>query len=302
MDIKNVGQLINHLASKAGIPTDDANLKSILSNADLSRIPIHSDLVDAMDGKLINFDVAKDNHPEIGGYYKAQALGALDKRILAIAEDLNLSDEEMAELKKPVNSYKKLETVIAKLKETKKATPDKTDKDGVQKQIDELVEALRIEKEGRTSDKTSLENERMNDKRDYKLRTILSGRKTIFDTLDADVRHTSLMVALNKKLQELDAELRFDEKGDLMPIKKDGSKLLTANNTPINLQSLIDTTMAQNKFDVVTKVQESNTKDGDQKRTTIPGKTASIDGTNQSAANYNKQQREAYSKSTATQS
>lgn len=277
-----LGELVNSLAKKAGVSASDQNLVNVLSNAELSKINVHSDLAGALDNNLLSIEVAKDNHPEISSIYKAQALNALDKKLQAIAEDLGIDEE--AEFKTLKNSYKKLDLVIDRIKATK--APEKKS-EGLQKQVDDLILELKTAKENAEKEKQQLEDLRVSDKKDFVLKNKLGTYKTILDQLDPEVRHTSLITALNKKLQEHDAELKFDDGGNLIPVKKDGSKLLGANHTPIDLQSLLDTTIAQNKLNVVTPPQPEPRPDG----RTVPPATPGIKNT---VASYAKQQREAF--------
>ncbi|MBK7882499.1 MAG: hypothetical protein IPJ81_00655 [Chitinophagaceae bacterium] len=302
MEIKNLGQLINHLATKAGIPFDDQHLKDILSNAELTKVTLHSDLVKALDENLLSVDAAGDNHPTIGAKYKSQALNAFDKVMARVIDELGLDEATKTELIGERNSYKRFETIAAKIKDLKNEKSNagsKEEKTVLQKQIDELVEALRIAKSEKDNEKTKYEELRTKDQIDFKLRAALSGVKTIFDQLDPEVRYTSLITVINKELQNYEAELKYDEKGNLQPSKKDGSKLLGSNHTPITLQSLIDTSLTNNKLLAVSTASNQAATTGT--TTVAAGKTAEISGTNQSVANYARKQREAFAKNTATQ-
>jgi DNA-binding FrmR family transcriptional regulator len=256
MKIENIGQLIQHLASKAGVQADDKNLINILSNADLTKITVHSDLVKSIDENLLSLDAAMDNHPTIGSKYKAEALGGFDKAIKRILDDSGLPDDVKTEISAIRSTFQRFETLSTKLKEhfenqlaaAKKEGSKDGDKAALLKQIDDLNAQMRAEKQNWANEKAQLEAQRSADRLDFKMRTLLSGYKTTMDDMDADIRHTTLMTAINKKLQEHDAELKWDEKGELVPFKKDGSKLYGANNMPITLQSLIDTSLAQQKL------------------------------------------------------
>src|SRR5690349_6773639 len=139
MEIKNIGQLIQHLATKAGVPPTDPNLINILSNAELTKVTLHSDLVKALDENLLSVDAATDNHPVIGPKYKAQALNAVDKKLEALMDEFGLDDAAKNELKGVKSSYDRLDKLGAKLKElaTKKEGADSNkDKTALQKQID----------------------------------------------------------------------------------------------------------------------------------------------------------------------
>jgi len=80
MEIKTLGQLINHLATKAGVKADDPNLVNILSNADISKIPVHSDLVTAIDENLLHIEAALDQHPKVRAKYTSEVLSPFDSR------------------------------------------------------------------------------------------------------------------------------------------------------------------------------------------------------------------------------
>jgi hypothetical protein len=286
MDIKNIGQLLQHLASKAGVAKDDQNLINALSSSELSKITIHSDLVKAIDENLLSIEAAKDNHSEISSVYKAQALNQLDKRVLAIAEDLGLEDDEIAELKKTTNSYKKLEVVIGKLKDSKKAEPNKADKDALQIQIDGLLKDLKEAKDSVATKETEFNSKLTAEKIGFELKSKLAGKKTIFDTLDSNIRYKSLMSVIDNALQDKDAEMSFDEKGNLQILKKDGTRLLGANHTQISIDDLVDSTLAHNKILQVA----APPKDHAQKQEVIiPGGKATdeISGTNQSITDFN---------------
>jgi hypothetical protein len=285
MDIKNIGQLLQHLASKAGVAKDDQNLINALSSSELSKITIHSDLVRSLDENLLSIEAAKDNHPEISGIYKAQALNQLDKRVLAIAEDLGLDDDEIAELRKPTSSYKKLEVVIGKLKDSKKAEPNKADKDALQVQINGLLEELKS-KELLSTTENNFNSKLTAEKIGFELKSKLAGKKTIFDTLDSNIRYKSLMSVIDNALQDKDAEMSFDEKGNLQILKKDGTRLLGANHTQISIDDLVDSTLAHNKILQVAEPPKAPAQQ--HQEVIIPGgSAAAISGTNQSITDFN---------------
>jgi hypothetical protein len=285
--IHNLGQLLQHLATKSGVLANDPNLINVLSNAELTKITLHSDLVRQIDENLLSIDVAKDNHPVLSTHYKSQALNALDKRLLAIVGESNLlNEEELTEFKKPTNSYKKLDTVFEKLKAVKpEPSGDAKPNEALKKQVDELVVKIA---EGVKERETlvATHNESLQKvKTGYTFREKLGTRKTILDALSQETRTTSLMAVIDKALQEKDAVLTYDENGNAQLQKKDGTKLLAANNTPISLDDLIDGALATEKLLVVAPEQSTNPTPTP---ITVPGGNPTvIDGTNQSVADYN---------------
>lgn len=290
MEIKNLGQFIQHLATKAGVQLDDKNLINILSNSELTKITVNSDLVKAMDENLLSVDDATNNHPLIGSKYKAQALNALDKRVLELASELTLSDDELEELKKPINSYKKLEFVIGKLKEAKPAKGDKGDKDALQKQVDDLLKKLQDKDKEHADALQKASDERIADKVGFEKHSNYGKLKTIYDELPESIRESSIDSVIKNALQEKGAEFAYDEKGAFIIRQKDGANLVGANHKAYTPQSFIDEILAQNK---ILKVAETP-KGGEQQpgqQVVIPGgQQPEINGTNQSIADFNMSQ------------
>lgn len=300
-EIKTLGQLINHLATKAGVKSDDPNLVNILSNADISKIPVHSDLVTSIDENLLNIEAALDQHPKVRSKYTAEVLSPFDSKMAAIIEELGLDDAGKEELKGIRSTYKRFETLTQRLREMKEAkataTKDK-DKEALQQQIDELQNSLKIAKKAVDDAKIEYETKLQDDRKDFRLRNLIAGKKTTLDTLPEDVRNSTILGIINKNLQAQDAELRFDDKGELQPYKKDGSKLYGANHTLITLDSLIDSELAQNKLLPVTNTttqsgggagqQQQQQHSHQQQVSSVDSNNGQpVNGTNQSVANYN---------------
>lgn len=292
MEIKNLGQLIQHLATKAGIDTNDKNLINLLSNSELTKITLHSDFVKSLDESLLSVEAATDNHPVIGAKYKAQALNAFDKKMEAIINGSDLDDEIKTELLGTQSSFKRFEALNAKLAEhfTAKANTKGDKKDDVlQKQIDDLQKELKTSKELLVAKETEHKSGIDAVRTEYLFKSKLSGKKTVLDQLPEAVRFSSINNLITQALQDKDAKVVYDEQGNAMLIKSDGSKLYGANHTQITLDDLIDTTLAQNKILVVSQQQQQNQQQ--QQQVVIPGGAApTITGTNQSVVDFNQQQ------------
>jgi hypothetical protein len=288
-EIKNLGQLISHLATKAGVSKDDQNLINVLSNAELSKVNVHSDLINALDNNLLSIDVAKDNHPEISKVYKAQALNAFDKNLETAISDAGFTEDEVTELKGIKNTYGRFEKVVAMLKEKKAATPNKEDKSALQKQVDELIANMKKLEEGKDAEIARLKAQNAIDKVSYEVRDLLRGKKTIYDNLPAATRAASLSVLIENALKEKDAELVFDDKGAFTIQKKDGSAYLGANHSRYTPESFIDEILANNK--VIAVNPQNPPKNPDTPPRVIDG-DGEPKGNNQ-VANINRKNREA---------
>lgn len=297
MEIKTLGQLIQHLAKKAGMDTADTNLVNVLSNAELSKITLHSDFVKGLDENLLSLTQAKDNHPDIGNVYKAQALNGFDKKMDEIAAEAGLDDAANEELKGIKNSYKRFEVLNTKLKE-KIAAENKgkgaEDKSALQKQVDELLEKLRNADSATTAKVAEVESLRKADKIGFELRSALMGIATIYDDLPPKAKQATLDALITNALQDKDAEFDFDEQGAFILRKKDGSNLMESGHSKYTPQKFIDEILAQNKVLKVAqppKTQNGNESSNNPQRT-ITANQNGPQGNNQTA-NINRKLREA---------
>lgn len=294
---KKLVELLKQLATKAG-NSDDAALATILANAEIAAVEIPDELYTSFDTKLLSLTSALDNHPDIKNKYTALALSPMDAKINAFIDSLSdLDDDGRNTLKGEKSTYKRFDNLLVKIKEleTKKAGAN-TDKDKtvLQTKIDKLHAELLVAKSDIEKAKTEYEQKLTTDKIDYRLRGMLTSLKTKFDDLPAEVRNDTLLGIINKHLQGQGLELKFDEKGDLQPYNKDGSKHYGANHTVTTMPALIDSLMAQNKLLVVNNSQQNQQQQNNsqqqqqQAAITIPGQdTTKVDGTNQSVAKMN---------------
>jgi molybdenum-dependent DNA-binding transcriptional regulator ModE len=296
VEIKNLGQLINHLAKKAGLDTSDQNLINLLSNSELTKITLHSDVVKAFDENLLSVTQAQDNHPLIGTKYKAEALNPIDKKLETLAEELGFDDATKQELAGIRNSYKKLEVFTAKFNElkenaVKEAAKGKGDQTSaaLQKQVDELLQKMQAEKKSSEEAIQRIQGERKGDKIKFNLRSMLNNSKTIYDNLDPAIKAAAIEAILNKGLQDKEADFDFDEKDEFIVKKKDGTNLVGANHSKYTPQTLIDEILAQNKVLVVANSQQNPQDNQQQNNQTVNAENGQtkISGTNQSVIDMN---------------
>ncbi|MBX7227835.1 MAG: hypothetical protein K1X55_17500 [Chitinophagales bacterium] len=281
-----LGQLIQALAEKAGIDKiTDQNLINVLSNAELSKISVHSDLVKALNENLLSVDAAADNHPLIGAKYKAQALNALDKKLETIIDGLPIEDDVKVELKANKNSYARLDSVFEKLKDVKPAQA-KGDDSALKAQVDTLLAKLTAKEQEFATLKAESDGKIESIKKTAKLTALLGGFKTIYDELDPEIKETSLLTIIEKELAKNDAKFSFDEQGNFTIIKNDGSAFVNASHSKYNPSSFIEQVLTDTKTRVVAPVPGPTP--GQQP--IIPGTPPQVDGTNQAVADFNSAQ------------
>lgn len=269
--METLAQLFTHLAQKAGIPADDANLINVLSNAELSKIRVHSDLITGIDNALLSIAQATDNHPTVKAKYHAQALNAVDARILAGMQAAGLSEDVIAELSAEKSTYNRLDKVLAAIKDAATAAERAAnkgkaseDKSALQKQVDELlatITGLKTSHEAKVAEMLAAQKAA---RITSEVRNLLAGTKTIFDDMAPGVKTAALDSLIQKALTERKASFDFDE-NDAFVLKGEGdAAVVSANNTRYTPQSFIDETLAANKVVKVADPKTTTTNDKQQ--------------------------------------
>ena len=262
--MKNLGEFLKDLAKKGGLNIEDDAVKAFFSNEAFAAIEVPEPVFKPIESSLISLTDAKNNHPDIKNHYTKQALDGLDKNIDSLMEQFGLTPDEVNEIKVERNSYKRPELLIKKLQqlEQKKANADKPDKAAIQKQIDDLHAQVRASQEETKAVRaeSALNTKQM--KINYKLDSLLGSHKTIYDTLDPDVRNTTFQTLLQKRLQDNNAKFDFDENGKFILIKNDGTNFYGDSNQQVDAKQFVEQVLSANKLLVTTSNQQNNNSGG----------------------------------------
>lgn len=237
---------LTNLATKAGF--DVASNQAYFDALPETEVPV--EVIAGIDNSLISLRDAKNNHSEIASVYRKQVFDGLDKTNLALFDELEIPDDLRAEFAAEASPFKRQALIarkVAELKSAKSASGSSTDKAAFQKQIDDLQAALRAEKENTGKAKTDYEKELQTFKTKYKLNELIAGHKTIHDELDPSMRSMILDQIITKNLQDNQAQLVFNEQGELSLQKTDGSTYYGENNLPVTPAQFIEQTLAKNK-------------------------------------------------------
>lgn len=252
---KNLADFLREQAKKAGINIDDDAHKAFFTNDALTAIEVPETIFKAVDSSLISLTDAKNNHPDIKNFYTRQSLDTLDKTIDALMEKFGFSADDINEIKVERSSYARPELLAKKIQqlEQKKANADKPDRAAIQKQIDDLHAGLRTEQEKTKKLETDYALKEKQMRVGYKLQSLLGEHKTIYDELDPEVKYTTFQTLLNKRLQDNNAKLDFDENGNFILIKNDGTNFYGDSNQQVNAKQFVEQTLSANKLLVTTK-------------------------------------------------
>jgi len=250
---------ITALAKKAGFDTESEAAKPFFAALPDTDMP--DDIHRGIDNALISLAEAKNNHPEIKGVYQSQALNGIDQTILDLMKDFEVDEPTRAEILAEKSTYKRVPNLtrrLIELERKKAATTGGKDKAAIQEEINGLHAQLKAEKDARAQEKKEFEEQRMQDRMNVKKNVLYSGLKTIHDDLDSEVRYDIIDAQLRKELQDKQAKFAFDDHGNLIIIRNDGTNFFGENHQQIKPAQFIEQVLAKNKQLKVTDTSGSN--------------------------------------------
>lgn len=254
------GALLNSLAGKAGIKTDDDTLKKLLGFVEVSQFDVPDEFSQALERNLLTSESAAAN-PDVRSKIMAEALNGVDSRIESALGDFEFDDAFKGDIKQTKNSYEKLTKLTKGLqqqltaaKEKAKQTKDPQDKKEVEvlqaqvadvnKQIDNLKRSHEIEID-------NLKRANLEDKRQFTLKSILAGKPLPkMGELPLDTIILTAQNLISQEIAKNNLVVNFDEAGNpVLRQRVDGAEVkYFKDNKEIDYSSFIDGVLAQNKF------------------------------------------------------
>lgn len=250
---------ITALAKKAGFDTTTAEAKPFFDALPDTDVP--EDIQKGIDNSLISLTEAKNNYPELKNHYQKQSLDGVDKVLAELMEDFQLDEQARNEILGEKSTYKRVPNLarrLVELERKKAATTGGKDKQEIQKQIDDLQGQLKTTKEALESEKTNFAEQRRQDKINSKINVLFGGLKTVHDELDPETRYTILNSQLQKALQDNQAKLTFDDNGNFILLRNDGTNYFGENHQQVKPVQFIESILAKNKQLAVTTPPGSN--------------------------------------------
>lgn len=280
---------ITNLAKKAGYDVASDAAKPFFDALPETEVP--EDIHKGIDNSLISLTDAKNNHPEIKNHYTGQTLSGVDAVLEELIKDFSLDEETKKQILSERSTFKRvpnLTRTLVELERKKLTTNSSKDKQEIQKQIDDLQAALKAEKEGRDADKQNFENQKKQDRINSRKNVLFSGLKTIHDELDPETKYSILDTLIQRALHDTGAKFEFDENGNFILLRNDGTNFYGENHQQIKPLQFIEQTLAKNKQIKVTQTSGQNTgNNSNGSAHQPPGSSNGTNGGNNGQTNYN---------------
>lgn len=237
-------------AQKAGI---DINLPENKAYFDaLPDVDVPETVVTGIDNSLISIQDAKNNHPDIKAHYFVQALNSVDSTLEDVMKGGDFADSDRAAVKNERSTYKRLELVLNKINQAadnkiKNANPGS-------KAHQQEIDALQTQLRDKTAAMEAAAAQHAADLLSYRIQTqkgILFAKgamPTIYDALPEDIRQSSLNHAADIELAKKGLKLGFDENGQAILQKADGSNYYGADNRIVSPQKFFESAFSESKI------------------------------------------------------
>lgn len=249
---KNIGELINLLATSAGVEPTNEQLLSVLTKSELANAPIPDSLFESIVGhqsKLYTEDSAKNNETIKNHFYALFANGN-EAKMKALAEENGILDI-FEEIKKEKGQGTKIEKLVNAIKEaeSKKAKSTGGDKKEYEEQITALNAQLKTLKESIPSAIAERDSYWLNTVKSTEQNRLLStyAYGDHLKDLPSDVLLTTANSLVDRKLQEKKLKAVYDPKTGFS-LKTESDMEYFENNSPVAYKAFVDSVLAENKM------------------------------------------------------
>lgn len=261
------GALLNSLAGKAGIKTDDDTLKKLLAFVEVSQFDVPEEFNNALERNLLTADSATANS-EVRVKIFGEALGALDAELDKAVRDFGFDDEfknQYNNIQKNTKEKFKLVTsgLRTKLEDAKKRAEDAKKKaeetkdpkeqkevETLKKEIDIANQQMANLKQMHQVELDNLKTANLNDKKDFTLKSMLAAKPLPKNGLAPEINILTAKTLIQQEMAKMGLQVSFDDAGDpILRQIKDGTAIeYFVDNKKIDYSSFIDSVLANNKF------------------------------------------------------
>lgn len=263
--------LLVALATKAGAQAQQVN-ETISAHPELGSVELADDFAQAIDRGLMNLEGAKQNG-DVLRHYQPVILKAIDERLEARAHDLGL-DAEMAQER---STYKRLDMLIARSRESLEKAERKTQPEAEQtRKLTETIARLQAEQteaaRAREAEIAELNARHEQAVTDLLIRTELGSKPyALSGQLSDESLRTLAGIEVNRELRERGIVVVNDH-GTLRLKQKDNPVLdyLDEGNRPVTFSGLTDQILASKKL-LRTNEEEQKTVPAAPQKVTVAG-------------------------------
>lgn len=237
-----LAEVLEQLLPKIGIAQGTDEFNAIVQNKGVA-FEVPDKIKEALP-TLLTIDEAKHN-PTLKAHYYGNALDPFNKKVETWLKDNGVSEDEAKTISENKNTFEKIERAIAAIAATKPQT--KSNDAELKQKINELNQMLSQQQRERDEAVNNVRNEYEQRFTEQEIDAII-GSKPLPGQFDAEVERKIAREFLNKKLAEKNATVKRIE-GKLKLVAKDDEKMFIFDNgKELDLDTLTNMALADNKF------------------------------------------------------
>ena len=253
----NTGELLNDIATFAGIDPNDSALKNLLMSPELAKVNVPDEFSSKLTThfKSLMTEEAAKQSPVLKNHWTALALNGVDAELERTAKEIGLQDDDIKSIySSEKNTGKRLSSIAKKIQELeskKTSEPDSKKNEALNNKIAELnneVVRIKTDYEGKLKDSEKTFHSRL---KDYKFNEKLQG-KEYTDNIPKEVQFITAKNVIENSLSKDKLTVGFDpESGNLRLQTTDGTDYYV-NNKMVNVDDYFSSKLAENKLLKVT--------------------------------------------------
>lgn len=239
------GDFLNKIALQCGIPAEDKELVSLLSNAAIATANIKDEFANKLQSGLLTLEAAK-NDPTLKSYFTALALNAADSEINTLMTEYEIPDEYKAELNNEKSTYKRISLLTKKVKEleAKKSGTNEGDKSKLAKDIERLNGELSTIKINFDKEKSDMIMAHKAERISWELNNYYNGYSyTAPMSKEANIKMAQILI--NEELSK--QGLKIENADNALKLLTSAGTDFYLNNQKVTVKDFIDKTLTTHK-------------------------------------------------------
>ena len=246
---KLLSEIIQSVATKAGIAADNAELKAIVTNAEVMKVAIPDSLAASFEGNIHSLESAESS---LRSKLHAEALNGVDAYLMEIAQkEFGLGDEDIKPIKESKKTNERVKLLAAKVAELteKKAGAAAPDKAKITEQINALNQKIADITKANETAISDLTAKHLDEITSIKQDGSLSSYQYAME-VPVDVNITTAKQFLSRAMARDGVKTVYDKTtGTIKLVKQDGTDYFDPKtNTKINYNDYEKSVLAENKL------------------------------------------------------
>jgi hypothetical protein len=240
-----LAEYIQNISERIGIDNADEALKAIVTNPALSSISIPQHIVSGTNAKLMTEDEAKYN-PTVKKHFTGTALNTIDIKIKDVLDEYNFDDETKTAILSETSTYNRIPLLAKAIADVREKAISATggEKKALLDKVQELQQALNVERESRRADLDKVNSQWQSQLTDKELQGIFNGYDYALD-LDKDVTITTARNLWEKKLRDKGGKYVYTNEGLKLVSAEHPDLPFTIDNKPVELRTFTDSVLAE---------------------------------------------------------